>query len=69
MRNHISQFHQEDSNKYEFIQQLRKRKGSQVAVTKPAGKKAKIDHDSLSEEDESSVVFTSSDSCFSSDSE
>ena len=33
MRNHISEFHQEDFNKYEFIQQLRKRKSSQVAVT------------------------------------
>ena len=33
MRNHISEFHQEDCNKYEFIQQLCKRKSSQVAVT------------------------------------
>ena len=68
MRNHIADFHQEDFNKYEFIQQLRKRKCSQVFVTNsPAAKKSKIDHETSYEVDESSIEFTSSDSDFSSD--
>ena len=67
MRKHISEFHQEDFNQYEFIQQLRKRKCSQVAVTNsPAAKKSKIDNETSCEEDESSCVFTESDSDLSS---
>ena len=70
MRKHISEFHQEDFNQYEFIQQLRKRKCSQVAVTNsPAAKKSKIDHESSSEEEVSEIELTSSDSDLSSDAE
>lgn len=72
MRSRISEFHQKDNNQYTFIQELPKRKASQVAVTKHTAKKAKTEQNSNSssnsssdnslDDEEVSLVFTSNDS-------